>query len=362
MNEEFKSRLGETTVQCLNEWTARHSDYPHELWHYTDASGLKGILEEGELWLSDVTLLNDRSELSRAVDVAEEVLNEIFGENTISPVVREYFQSFLTGIKGHREDRRTYGFINPSFVGCFCKQGDSLHLWRSYTEHGKGYSIGLFPDFITQYLTPLRVSEIAVVKRTSEMRRDVSWQSRLYKPSWREVIYRSEEQKDLLKRLFDAFVQVASDFETDLPTGNVNNWTKIAFVSRLETVFNSYLSCFKDPAFENEQEWRLIYTLAPDSEVRGDFPEARIHYRLFGDYMVPYLKIKIAEIIKPLTQEGSAGIEERDVKDIPFETIICGPGLDETLARASLNAFLLREGNLGSLVNIEASRVPWRVS
>src|SRR6266446_2759653 len=128
MKVEFKNQLEKTAIRFLNEWDVRHSNYPGELWHYTDAAGINGILQEGQLWLSDAAFLNDRSELSRAVDAAEEVLEEIISDEAKRPLLREYLQSFLSVIKGHREDRQTYGYVNPAFVACFCKDGDSLHL------------------------------------------------------------------------------------------------------------------------------------------------------------------------------------------------------------------------------------------
>jgi hypothetical protein len=36
---------------------------PRIIYHYTDAKGLKGILESGALWLTDIRNLNNPSEL-----------------------------------------------------------------------------------------------------------------------------------------------------------------------------------------------------------------------------------------------------------------------------------------------------------
>ena len=46
---------------------------PLVLYHYTSASGLKGIVESGTLWATDVLHLNDSSEISYAVELIRRI-------------------------------------------------------------------------------------------------------------------------------------------------------------------------------------------------------------------------------------------------------------------------------------------------
>ncbi len=48
---------------------------PSVIYHYTDDVGLRGILESGTLWLSDIFNLNDPSELSHGFSHAISILN-----------------------------------------------------------------------------------------------------------------------------------------------------------------------------------------------------------------------------------------------------------------------------------------------
>jgi hypothetical protein len=362
MKEEIKNHLEEIVRNYLYEWEVRHSEYPDYLWHYTSIAGVKGLLSEGKLWFSDAAFLNDSTELSYAVDVAEEVILRRIGDPSIDPLVSEYLGSFLAKIMGDREHRQAFGFINPAFVACFCNDGDSLHLWRAYTGNGRGYSLGFFPNVIRSELKPLLIDEEILVKQVGGTAPQISRQSRLYKPALREVIYEETEQKELLNKVIDAFSQIISDNKSEFQSGTVNNLTKLIFTSRLYSIFYEYLSCFKHPTFKEEKEWRFIYSpdLTEKAEEQVNFDRGEIEYRESGGYIVPYLKVNIAEVL-----EGAEDEKVNDGKPIkalrlPFDAIISGPGLDGKLARASLNSFILRRGYLGTVISIEHSSVPLR--
>jgi hypothetical protein len=53
------------------------SDVPDELFHYTDAAGLIGILaNKGELWASDARCMNDTRELEHGNELLRQALRE----------------------------------------------------------------------------------------------------------------------------------------------------------------------------------------------------------------------------------------------------------------------------------------------
>src|SRR4051812_20793890 len=51
-------------------------DPPPTIYHYTNDVGLRGILESGKLWLTDIFSLNDPSELSHGFSHAISILND----------------------------------------------------------------------------------------------------------------------------------------------------------------------------------------------------------------------------------------------------------------------------------------------
>lgn len=98
-------------------------------YHYTDINGLKGILENKEIWLTDIRFLNDESE-------GDELLR----------CMRRYTPSD----SGNK--KKFLAFIKPSkdfqcFVASFCRKKDLLSQWRGYCPKTGGYSIGFKNDY-----------------------------------------------------------------------------------------------------------------------------------------------------------------------------------------------------------------------
>src|SRR5271169_4560199 len=73
---------------------------PDRIYHYTDDAGLKGILEHGTLWLTDICRLNDPSELDHGFKIGIEELKK-----TVIGCPREWqeFSRILTSVTEDHE-------------------------------------------------------------------------------------------------------------------------------------------------------------------------------------------------------------------------------------------------------------------
>jgi hypothetical protein len=76
---------------------------PDIIYHYTNNIGLKGILETGRLWLTDIFQLNDPSELKHGFDIALAALGSKVASAT--PTRKQFGQLIAdcfkrTGIQG----------------------------------------------------------------------------------------------------------------------------------------------------------------------------------------------------------------------------------------------------------------------
>lgn len=332
-------------------WYELHKDFPPVLWHYTDAGGLLGMLQNNQLWFTDAKCLNDYSEMSYAITVIEEIINEHLQNENYSPLVVEYLKDMLASVLYRVRSDKEMGFMNPAFVCCFCEEKDSLHLWRAYTNNGRGYSIGFFVDFIYHRMLTVKIKEQAVTanKRFIETLFTLD-------PYFCRVIYEKEKQRRIINKLIEMFVKAITENPDAFPPGNLNNFPKSAALSKIYSLFYLCLFCFKSPSFAGEREWRLVYARRLGS-ISGmdDIPSAEIHYRVSGNYIVPYLKV-----------DAGRTIEIQDPKDAPvmkrlvFETIYCGPGIDYELAHATINSYVLRNGYLGTNIHVEKSSVPLR--
>lgn len=331
-------------------WQELHNKFPHVLWHFTDAGGLLGMLQSKELWFTDAKFLNDISEMSYAVDVIEQIILENRDIKNPTPLVYEYLNDLLRSVLYRVKSDREMGFMNPAFVCCFCEQEDSLHLWRAYTNNGKGYSVGFFVDFIYNRMPSIRIKETAVANKKLHE----TWFP--LDPYFCRVIYDKDEQRHVIGKLIEMFVRAIDENPDAFPTGNLNNLPKSSALSKIYSLCYLCLFCFKDPSFAGEREWRLVYAprFGKNDEIE-QLPATEINYRVSGNYFVPYLKVDAGRIIEidepPNTPE---------MKKLVFETIYAGPGIDFELARATFYAYAYRNGYLGYNVQVKKSEVPLR--
>ena len=107
-------------------------DKPEKLYHYTTLEGLLGILIQKALWATKIQYLNDASELTKPLEIAETMLLNI---NSLSVErKKEVSESGIKQINLWRD-------VNLC-VASFCEEGDLLSQWRGYGSFGSAFSIG----------------------------------------------------------------------------------------------------------------------------------------------------------------------------------------------------------------------------
>jgi len=108
---------------------------PPILYHYTNDVGLRGILESGRIWLTDILSLNDPSELSHGLSHAITILNGKAANGL--PESKLFAADF--------EEMIRLGKVQKSgdyFICSFSSAGDDLGQWRAYADNGRGYALG----------------------------------------------------------------------------------------------------------------------------------------------------------------------------------------------------------------------------
>lgn len=121
--------------QVIDSFKATLESYqaPSVVYHYTNDAGLRGILESGRLWLTDIFSLNDPSELRHSLRRAVRNLNEKAADGPPeSKLFARDFGSLDEGL------HRTAHFFSCSFS----ERGDDLGQWRAYADNGRGYGLG----------------------------------------------------------------------------------------------------------------------------------------------------------------------------------------------------------------------------
>jgi hypothetical protein len=180
------------------------------LYHYCDASAFHAICTNKKMRFSDLFTMNDFMEMHWGYQIWEQAATELLDE-----VGRDFLDEIDKLI-------HSSGFCGLPTASCFSLDGDVLSQWRAYADDGRGYVIGFSAkDLLELPVRPLR------------------------------VLYNEEMQVKELKNIVKALHEVEQSEETKF--GNDFNTTcyTLAFD----------LAAYKNPAFAEEQEVRLIHLL-----------------------------------------------------------------------------------------------------
>jgi hypothetical protein len=127
--EEPLRELPEEVAYFRDVWSKVHQPVPPRLSHYTDASGLSGIVRSGSLWATHIYYLNDSQEFR-------------YG----SQVIHEYFTGELASRPDHERDSlrllhdcyrsqvALWESIADPYIVCFCQTANLLSQWRAYAS------------------------------------------------------------------------------------------------------------------------------------------------------------------------------------------------------------------------------------
>ena len=198
-----------------------HSE-PEIVYHYTGVGGLRGIIENGSLWASDVWFMNDTREARYGFVVMTRVLSAIEEDAGFRHEVREEALRFITGLSDRPD-------VNHSYIACMSYRGDQLSQWRAYGRP-RGFSVG-FDRAELQRIYPPQLPELG-------------------KAVYRVIEYEESTQNAMFRDFFDLAV---SDSQ------KISNAEHRAVVAATQFIQSSLMlaPAFKDPAFSEEEEVRL---------------------------------------------------------------------------------------------------------
>lgn len=127
---------------------------PYRLYHYTNEAGLKGILQSGHLWMTDVFDFNDPSELKHGVSIAARLLKD--RAKLGSPKMRDFSAHFEQFSERGVEQSAHY------FACCFSTREDDLGQWRAYADNGRGYVLEFETALLEGAFSKLNMSSFPI--------------------------------------------------------------------------------------------------------------------------------------------------------------------------------------------------------
>jgi hypothetical protein len=284
----------------LNEFL--EGKLPNKLYHYTNLNGLIGIIENSEIWLSNMYFLNDKNEFELGLRFVIEQLEAYKGGFSVLKPTKYFIEALEKAIDFIKEKDSPY-------ILSMTTNNDLLSQWRGYTNNGVGVNIGFSNNFFEE--NKLKVYKcIYEVEKQKEIVNHILTQSifMFIGIADSQGIFKDSEKIELSK--YDNAVSIAGKY----------------FIDR--TMF--FCSLIKDKSFVEEDEWRLL--LFDD--------KSEINFLNKGNYFKPYKKIKIDNLNDTINE------------------VMMGPNSEKELCQLSLK-MLFNKYNI-ELEKLQQSEIPYR--
>ncbi len=278
------------------------------VWHYTSGDALINIVQSGSLYSTQVSCLNDRTE----VRYGESLLRNAF----IEVQKQDHQQEEAELLKQLIEESATNSEKPPApsdfFVACFSSERDDLSQWRAYGGGENGYAIafGLGGFF----------------------NRGTS------------VVFRVNYDKELHISLAAKTAEATLEFfreGLDARTGQDTSQWAAEFRGEWFRVLNRIAPMVKDPAFKSENEYRIVHTYV-QAELR------QIRFRQKQSLMSMHLPL----FFPPSTDVKSSAL--------PIIEVMVGPSRHKETSRLSALVLLQQNGYFNC--SITMSDIPFQTT
>jgi hypothetical protein len=300
LTDKDKNMIGDFFAHHMQ----RHVFVPDgPLYHYTTGENLIHILQGSELWATQISCLNDTKEVIYA---AEELRSRVKARRAAvnDPKIVPLFQ--------HMEEALSEVGVeaSPTFVACLSAHKDDLSQWRAYSGGEGGYAI----QFDAKKLRENAQKQGIYLVR---------------------VEYQSNNHGILLDDLLRYAENLFLACEGAANASSEDEWSR-EYVNFWLWNASFYAPLLKHPKFESEQEWRLVYNLAPDDVVRMQFRQRQ-------SMMSRHIPLRLT-------------------KPLPITGVIVGPCRHPPLSRVSVGTLLQVAGYDPQAMKVELSEVPFRIA
>src|SRR5262245_33669273 len=207
------------------------------LYHYTDANGLKGIIESQQIWFTSHRYLNDPSEIIFGIGAAQEVIASVSAQRSGRVKI---FCDLLANLFTIGNITKLLEYL----VASFSRESDDLGQWRAYGCDGHGFALGLAPHLfqVEERKPSQKPNEVTVVHPIEYSRNRA--RDRFY-----EIVQKAAD-------IFEDTVNKHEDLMQDTAVGLafIENYCKEVFADEM------ILVCLtsKHEAYEHESEVRLM--------------------------------------------------------------------------------------------------------
>lgn len=282
------------------------------IWHYTTGEALLGIVESGTLYSTQVSCLNDSTELRYAAKLLREAFKDVQMKDSWPAEEAQLLDRLLTATAAVEEPSAAPLLASNWFVVCFSKERDNLSQWRAYGVGENGYAIG----FVAGGFFGLG----SLVVR---------------------VNYAALQHKQVATEVAQSTLRFFQE-GLDARSGDARTSWAEEFLARWDFWLGRLAPMVKDPAFSAENEYRIIHELQPNE--RG-----KLQFRQRHSLMSRHL---------PLAFPPPALAAHM----LPIAEVMVGPSRHKEISRTSVDAFMRQKGYPQQSVPVSISSVPFQTT
>ena len=207
---------------------------PLKLFHYTNFSGLSGILSSNNLRATDFRSLEDTGELVYGTNFLVQELKSsnyttIQGASTFQNKLADFFADY----------GNVYRSLFDTYLISFSEEPDMANQWRKYADRGRGYCIEF--DFGDSRLCSVFNGAVPWIHETQS------------------VVYDQESQKKLVQEGLDQlFIALKNKGWPPEKIIGASIMEQAVITGFLMHAFGPFSTAFKDSLFSEENEWRSV--------------------------------------------------------------------------------------------------------
>ncbi|WP_027625595.1 DUF2971 domain-containing protein [Clostridium lundense] len=316
----------------------RNNTLPDKLYHYTSIYALKNILETNSLWVTNSKFLNDSTEIKYGYNLICKIAEELKKEKKLSD---DFYMLIIDNLNYLIDSK-----LNGIYVFSLAKEKDSLLLWSNYSNF-EGYNLGInVKDFLQQVEKYGEISgakksfnvsmDTEIYMRTVTLKEDLIQTDKYFNDkneffmSYNEVIYDKEKQIEYIKYIL-----------TNVNTYYMKHYDE-KYLKKLQRFTGSLLMelynvllFFKEPAFKQEEEYRIIF-------IKNNSSKEFKNHRILNGSFIPYIELRFKE------------------SNFPLDSLSIGPRNNSDIALIGLKSFLHKNNFNINKINLYNSKIPLR--
>jgi hypothetical protein len=286
---------------------------PQEIvWHYTTGDALLAIVETGILYATQVSCLNDSTEIQYGARLLRDAFSNIQPDGVEEKRLLDRINKTTV-----EDPAPSSNLPSPWFVTCFSKEKDDLSQWRAYSWGENGYAIAFLAS---GFLRPG-----SLVAR---------------------VNYDKEQHKQVAKNVASATVSFFKEGLCAHPTAEagttaIDAWLT-EYLGEWERMVGYLAPMVKDPAFRGENEYRIVHELQAH-----EFGQLR--FRQKQTLMSRHLPL----IFPPPNYATQSRL-------LPINEVMVGPSRHKEISRVSVECLLRQKGY--PTIPVTMSKIPFQMT